>query len=500
MRLLKHREQIFHVSLVLLLVLLGSSCAGTPGSAGDVPSDARQVPDWTYETPEPSDGYTYFVGYADGPEGAQVQAMENATASLIAEIMRYIGVTISAESTATARSTLDSFEADLVQTVKQSSNNRVSGFQITDRFTLERDDGVSVYLLGRFETKELEAEKRRIASLFQERIDAVAVPEAKGRELMSAGAMVDAARSFVDAASAAASSSAENASIQFERNINSAREALSRISIEKLNDNLQAFPGQAFPEAFRARVHAEGIPQRSVAVLVGYQSRLANGRMTTRSTVVMTDEDGIVSFMHPAADFVGDANVSMRLDLGDATESLYGIPQRYASLTVALEDVIASKRISFDYTIVSRAREIPASIFIVDQGSDGSLSAGATAAALTRTLVSNGFSVSSVSLDPGLVASGNDAALAQAAAALPGNAERLIFGITRIVSIREDGTQKIAMVSAEIKVMEIESGRILYSAVRQIPAFAGTEAGAVDAARGQLGQNIIGEDLAASLP
>lgn len=500
MRLLKHREQIFHVSLVLLLVLLGSSCAGTPGSARDAPSDARQVPDWTYETPEPSDGYTYFVGYADGPEGAQVQAMENATASLIAEIMRYIGVTISAESTATARSTLDSFEADLVQTVRQSSNNRVAGFQITDRFTLEKDDGVSVYLLGRYETDELESEKRRIASLFQERIDAVAKPEAKGRELMSAGAMVDAARSFIEAASAAASSSAENAPIQFERNINSAREALSRISLEKLNDNLQAYPGQAFSEAFRARVHAEGMPQRSVPVLVGYQSRLANGRMTTRSSVVMTDNDGVVSFMHPVADFVGDASLSMRLDMGDATESLYGIPQRYASLAVSLEDIIASKRIAFDYTLISRAKEVPTSVFIVDQASDGTLSSGQTSTALTQTLVRNGFSVGTISLDPDIVASGNDSGIAQAAAALSGKAERLIYGITRVVSIREDGTQKIATVSAEIKVIEIASGRVLYSAVRQIPALAGSESGAVDAARRQLGQTIIGEDLAASLP
>jgi len=84
--------------------------------------------------------------------------------------------------------------------------------------------------------------------------------------------------------------------------------------------------------------------------------------------------------------------------------------------------------------------------------------------------------------------------------ALTGKADRFIYGTTRIAGIRADGNQKIATVSAEVKVVELSTGALLYSTVKQASTVAGNDEAAIEAARRQLGQKLIGEDLMGSLP
>lgn len=483
---------------ILALVLAG--CAGGPAAQGNQ-EGSTQAPAWAMETPPPSSGFTYFVGYADGPANGEVQATEAATAGLIAEIMRYIGVTITAESSATARSTLDSFQADLVQTVKQTSSNRVAGFQIAERFVQKKPNGVTVYILGKYNTKDLESEKKRIAAVFQEKVDAVAIPEAKGKELLAEGDVIGAVRQFIVAASAASGASIENAAIKFERNINNARETVALIKLEKLNDRLQTSPGAAFKEPFKARISSGGTAIAQAPIIVGYQSRLPNGRMTTKTARTLSGPDGLIAFNHPSPDFVGKAALTMRLDLSAEMEALYEVGDKYLSLVAGLEDAIADKRISFEYTVLSQAKNIPTAVFIVDTDLTGNMSVGTTGSALLQTLSANGFKVSVAPMAIDQIAGKDDSAILNAAQkTLAGRAERFAYGVSRIVSVKDDKTQKIVSVSVEVKVVELKSGSILYSAVKQVPGLGSTEREAMEAARRQLGQKTIGEDLAASLP
>jgi hypothetical protein len=481
---------------ILAALLALGACAGSPKKAAE-----PKAPDWTLETPAPKDGFTYFVGYADGPANGEAQATESATASLIAEIMRYIGVTITAESSATAKSTLDSYQADLVQTVKQTSTNRIAGFQVSEKFVAKRSAGVTVYILGRYSTKDLEGEKRRIAAVFQEKVDAVAIPEAEGKALLAAGDAIGAARKFIAAAAAAAGSDVDNASIRFERNIQNAKEALAKVSLAKLNDRLEAAPGGVFSAPFKAAVKSDGVPAGNVSLQVGYQYKLANGRMGTKTATAVSSADGTIAFEHPSPDFVGKGTLTMRLDLSAALEPLRGVSSKYTSMVAGLEDEIASKRISFEYAVVSKAREISTAVLIVDADSQNALSVGTTTSALLQTLTGNGFKVRSASLAPDAVAGKDDASvLASAKASLSGQAERFVYGTTRVVSVRDDQGQKIATVSAEVKVVELSTGRMLYTSIKQTPAVAPTEKEAVDAARRLLGQKNLGEELAAQLP
>lgn len=484
---------LYPIASVLLGAVLAISCAGGPS--------ASKVPGWTLQTPAPDAVNTYFVGYADAGAGQVVQATDAATASLIAEIMRYIGVTITAESSATAKASLDSFQADIVQTVKQSSTSRVAGFQVAEKFVGQRKEGVTVYILGRYETKALEAERKRIAALFQEKIDAVAKPEAEGKQLLASGDAIGAARKFIEASVAASGSDIENSAIKFERNLNAAKSAVASLSFERLNDKLQAASGASFPEPFRARIRTGGGPVGGAPITVSYQAKLPNGRMTTRNAPAQSGPDGMVSFLHPAPDFVGKATLTMRLDLSAATEPLLGVPDRFRSMVAGLEDEIASKRVAFEYTVLSAARGIPMAVLIVDLDESGSGAAGTTSSAFVSALAANGFSVSPAPMNADSVAGKDDSSvLAAARAALAGRAQRFAYGASRVASVRDERGQKIVTVSAEVKVVELETGRILYSTVKQASAVAANERQAADSARRQLGQKTIGEDAAANLP
>jgi hypothetical protein len=469
------------------------SCASAP--------EAKKAPSWTLQTPAPDATYTYFVGYADGGAGQTVQATDAATAGLLAEIMRYIGVTITSESSATAKATLDSFQADIVQTVKQSSTSRVAGFQVAEKYVASRKDGVTVYLLGRFETRALEGERKRIAAVFQEKIDAVARPEAEAKALLAAGNVAGAAKKFIEAAVAASGSDIENSSIKVERNLNAAVGAVAQISLTKLNDRLQAYVGGSFPEPFKILVRSDAGPVPGVPVLVSHQAKLPNGRLATRTVSLTSGTDGVVSFVHPTPDFVGKATLTARLDLSAATEPLYGVPEKYKSLVAGLEDEIAAKRVAVEYSVVSKARSVPTAVLVADLDAAGTAAVGTTSSAVVSVLAGNGFVVSSAPLAAEAVVGKDDAAvLAAARDGLGAGVERFAYGVTRIVSVRDDNGQKIATVSSDVKVVELSSGRMLYSAVRQASAVSSNERQAVDAARRQLGQKAIGEDMASSLP
>ena len=492
---LSMRNTVLRFAAALISVSL-FSCAGAPPQTAAVPT----APSWTLETPEPDATYTYFVGYADG-EG-DGSATEAASATLVAEILRYIGVTISADSTATARSTLDSFQADLVQTVKQTSTSRVAGFQISEKHIAERKaGGVTVYILGRYATADLNAEKRRIAGIFQEKLDAVAIPEAEGDAFLAEGDSVAAARKFIQAAAAASGSDVENAAIKFERNVNKAKNAVSLVALEKLADHLETSPRVPFASPLKAAVISAGRPLAAVPILVGYQARLSNGKMTTRTTSVISDSAGLVLFDHPAPDFVGPATLTMRLDLSSSTEAFTGLSARHAAMVAGLEDEIAAKRVSFAYAVTSAARSIPTAVVIADADADGALSVGTTTSALLQVFAKNGFIAFAAPMAAeGIVGADDAAILAAARAALAGKAQRLAWGTTRVVSVKDDSGKKVATVSAEIKVAELATGRLLYSSVKQVPALGSTEREAADAARRALGLKTIGEDLAASLP
>lgn len=487
----------YAVSALALLLL--AACVSTPAQT--------KAPEWALTTPPPDGTYTYFVGYSADPGGDAAKATEGATANLLSTIMNYIGVKITVDSSATARASYDSYQADIVQTVKTQSTNRLAGFMVKDRHQIKEKGGrVTVYILASYITKDLEAEKTRIKKLFQEQIDAVAVPEGRGQSQEAEGRYFEAVQSYIEAAVAASGADIDNADIKLERNVNNARRVLQRLRFVTSGPAPTANLGKPFSGPFSARlVYGEndsgpGIP--GAEAYVTYQVRQTSGRLTGKTERAVSDSRGVFAFTPPPPNFVGRAKLVMRLNLDSSLSLLDKFPVRFDAYRSALEDELRGRTAEFEYTVASIAKDVATGIALVDLDETGAAIASSQAqAGLLEALIRERFKAQAAPLDAGLLAGGDDAAiLAAAQRAYRSRFGRIVAGVARIESVRKDGSSFLVSVRATVKCWDLATGDILYSADKAYTGVGSDEAAARRASLLQLGRDSLGRDLMANLP
>jgi hypothetical protein len=471
-------------------LLFACGTAPKPASAQEAP------PAWVLNPPEPDTQYMYFVGSGESKTGSMTEGEEFARGALIDEIMRYLGVRISSETTATARASLESYQADVVQTLKSTSAGRVVGLEIAERWITRREGRTGVFLLARYNRTELAKEKRRLEELFREKIEAVSGPEAEGRELEGRGELYQAALRYLEAAAAASKSDLENADIKFERNMNQAREAVRRIGLVKLNDNLKVYVGQEFPSGFKLKVVAGSSASdpgvAGVALRLSFKEMAASGRLSTRSQRAKSGEDGGLSFAPPPPGFVGPENLTAALDLDEALEALQEVPDRLYPQVEALEELARGKSVRFAYESLSLAGTIPTGIAVFDLDATGNpITMTETAAGLLGELGKAGFTVVSLPVAAAQVAGRPDnQVIADLAAGYQGQVQRAIFGAARIADTVQEGQTIIIQVSGSVKVVDLASGKVLLSVNKSKRAQGSSPSAALSTAFKKLGEDL----------
>jgi hypothetical protein len=484
-----------------LFALVLAGCASAPPTAEATPA---QPPEWVLNPPEREGGHTFFTGSGSSAGGDLAEAEEIARLGVLDEIMRYLGVRITSETTATAKASLDSFEADLVQQLKQTSSGRVAGLEIAQRWVQDRGEAVTVYLLVRYNTNDLEKEKRRLEEVFREKVAAVSGPEEEARTLEGEGQYYRAALRYIEAAAAAFKSDLENAEIKFERNLNQAREALRRIALVKLNDNQQGFLGQELPEPFRLKVVAgssagdPGIP--GAAVRVVYKELRSSGREAVRTQQIKSDADGEAVFTHPVLESVGEGEVTMSLDLAEALEALEDVPDRLYPQVEALQDLALAKKVTFAFESVSRAAGIPTGVAVFDLDASGNpIALTETSAGLLDKLGKAQFAVLPLAVAVGGIAGRPDAQVVDFLNRnFAGQVERAVFGTARISDHSQDGDYVIIQVTGTVKVADLATGRILLTVNKTKRAQGTNTASALAAAFKRLGED-IGDEVITKL-
>jgi hypothetical protein len=462
----------------------------------------EKIPDWVFETPKPDATSTYFVGQSSAQASA-AEVMDDATANLIAQIVQYLGVTVQVDTSATAKSTLDSYQADIRQSVTTEASGRVSGFKVLQR-ALQSDSKsgrTSVYILASYATADLEKEKARIAAIFREREDAVAGPESEADFLESQSRLYEAVLRHIDAADAAARSGIDNADVKLTRNLAKANALLGKLHFVQVGLAPRPYVGNIFDAPFRVRLVADDLGLQGVpgaSLFVSYQ-RMQGSRVVFHTEQAVTDADGYLVFSPPPPDFVGKARLDVRLDFQSASDLLDGLPLDYAATVAALESGFSSVSIEIPYAVLSYARNVSTALAIVDvdeggRASDGALTQSGLAEALTREK----FNLKPAGLPVSLVASGSDDAILAAAGAK--EYARLIYGSARIVRVRKDGNSYIAEAKASVKAVEVRSGSILYATERSVSAVGADAASARMAAWRSLGLTALASDLLAHLP
>jgi hypothetical protein len=475
-----------------LTAALLAACGSSPK-----PASAQETPPaWVLNPPEADAQYMFFVGSGESKTGSMAEGEEFARGALIDEIMRYLGVRISSETTATARATLESYQADVVQTLKSTSAGRVVGLEIAERWVSRREGRASVYLLARYNKTELSKEKRRLEEIFREKLQAVSGPEAEGRELEGRGELYKACLRYLEAAAAAFKSDIENADIKFERNLNQAREAVRRIGLVKLNDNLKVYAGQEFPSAFKLKVVAGAAASDpgigGAALRVSYKELKASGRSSTRSQRVNSGADGAFSFLPPAPDFVGTETLTMALDLDEALEALQEVPDRLYPQVEALEELVRGKSVRFTYESLSPAGTIPTGLAVFDLDATGSpITMTETSSGLLGELGKAGFKVVPLPVGAAEVAGRpDDQVISALSAGYRGQVERVIFGTGRIADTVQEGQTLIIQVSGTVKVVELASGKVLLAVNRTKRAQGSNVSAALSTAFKKLGEDL----------
>jgi hypothetical protein len=485
------------VSVLAAITLILASCASVPAQG--------KAPDWIFTTPKPDASNTYFVGSASDATGDVAAATNDAAANLMSSITQYIGVKINVVSDAEAKASLDSYSAKIKSTVTSSSQNQVSGFSVKERFvqTDKKTKRVTVFVLAAYATADLVKEKARIAEMIARAIEAVEGPEREGNALLAQNRGYEAVRKFVEAAVAASGSTIDNADVYFERDINEARSALSRIRFDtSASTGYKGFVGQEFTQPFKAKLvagedaSAPGIP--GALVQLSYQ-RKSGTRLVSKTESVMTDAAGAVNFTPPAPDFVGKAKFNLRLDFQSTIELLDKIPEKSAAYRDSLAAELKSKIVDVPYEVVSNARGASLAVAILDLDESGEAVGTLAQAGLIDTLLREKFNVKGVAISKDAITAMDEAAVI-AAVSVAGKYERVAFGTARIESIRKDGANYLAAGKATVKVLDIASGRVLYSVERGVTGFGPSEKAARAATYRELGLNAIGKDMLSNLP
>ncbi|MCK5152811.1 MAG: hypothetical protein KAQ93_00505 [Spirochaetales bacterium] len=476
------------------------SCASSPG-----PANENKLPSWVTMPPADTSDTVYFIGAGSNPDGDAAMARTLAGADVVSSITRFLGVKVSSDTTVTAKDTLEKFTSTLDQTIRETSSAQIGDFKIVESFTDKDGSTVNVYLLGSYNKKALLKEQARIKAVFAEQRAAISGPEAEGDSLVASSAFFGAAVKYVEAASAASSSDVDNAVIKFERNMNKARKAIASINLYALNDNLNAFIKQPFNEPFKLKITGtpgiDGKVLAGVPVRITYKIVRANGRKTIKSESIVTDPNGLVSFVRPPANFVGIERITMALDLSASLETLEDVPDNLYAQLESLEQMVNSKKIGFTYSVISRAKEIATAVMIIDQDNSGaSTGKTETTSGILEVLTSEGFSIRSIDVDTDILSLGDESIINFIAKKYSGRFERLVFGTVGISDFQKDGDRFTVKVSGDIKVADLSSGEIIYTSGNRFKSAMGSNAAsAMSAAFKQFGK-VVGESMANNLP
>ncbi len=473
-------------SLVALALLAG--CAGGP-----TPASGQAPPDWVLKRPADDSAYFYFVGSGTSSKGDLNEARAAATGEVLAEIMRNIGVTVTSDTQATARGSLNDFQASVEQAVRQTGTARVAGLDIRETWTDQRKKpAATVHILARYQRGELLKEKQRIEALFRERLDAVDAPEREGDRLAGLGRSFEAAIQHMSAATAALDPAVDNAEIKFKRNLDKAKADIERISLVKLNDGLKGKAGQPLPEPLRLKVSSGDQVVPEAGLQVTYQeANQATGQRRFKTEQAKTDAAGVAEFMHPVPNFVGDSTVVFSLDLAKYTDALASAPRGALRDQVdGLEALIASRKATFRLSVESSAGAVAMGLLFLDFDSNGGL-VGMTESAGAAQTTLTGYSIRNLTFSPAEVAGKNSNDLMALVKSRYGSQiQRLVLGQVRISEIGPRSGRIFAKAAADLQVFDLSTGAVLQSASREKLSMGATNMAAQSQAFRDIGRDL----------
>lgn len=507
-------KNIFPAFILLGFLISGLGCVSSPASpaaqdsesAGlkeieKVEKSSQKAPDWFFKTPEEDKTYKYFVGSGMSKTRNVAEAEDDAVRDLVDTILMYLGIEVTSETEAMGIGSIDEFKTEIKQVVTSKSTAQFSGFEIMEKLPHETEDGLLIYILARYNKKDLEAEKMKIQKEIEEKYKAISLPEEEGKDLASRGSYYQAAIKFIQAADAAGNEKVANAQIKFERNINQAMDAIERINLIPLSGYIEGFVAQELPDTFDIKVVSggsetdRGVP--GVNIRISYKTYNAGKtRLNIKSISRKTDDNGRLSFAHPVPEFTGSEKVTMILDFDEHLEILNDVPGKWYDAVDALEELILSKKAVFEFKVISNARNIDTGIVIIDLNEfNEPVSGSKTGPVVLQALSSQQYKVRNINATPeDILERGDFDIIRRLSGEFGDSVKRVIYGTARILEISEDNGQYFVKTSATVQVVNLSTEEILLSVVKSANGMGKTEENAANDSFRRLG-TAIGKDI-----
>ena len=488
------------VSALLAVALVAAGCVGTSAFRG------RRVPEWVLAPPSASDEAEFFVAAGSDSAGDLAAAEETAGYALLTRINQALGVDVTVLSTGEARSSLDSYEINLVQQVTQRGDGRIAGLRIADRHVLREGDRVTVYLLGEYERAAFDREATARRAFEQAREELLLDPERRADASRAAGDIGAAVEYYLQAAVAASRARDDGLRIApavLERALQRAVDLTRGLAMEAVSGP-GATPAGSIPAApvvFKLTVTDAGRVRPVAGAPVEVSYREARGsRVTVRTQVLASDADGLVRFAHPAVTMIGELTVTARLDLSRVGALLRELPLELRADREAVEAGFVNARAVHRFVGLSRAREIPTALLVVDTDALGSaMPASRAGDGMSQALTEAGFRLVPIDLDGrALLGKTTAEAILWLQRSAPAEVRRVIFGVTELAEFESrDGA--MARVAGTVTVVDLSSSTILATVSGVKNARSTTAERALTTAFMQLGVD-LGRALAVVLP
>ena len=492
------------IVLIICISFFGSCTSVPEGSNSTV--GTQKKPEWVENPPASSDNTVYFTGSgtADEEKGL-AHAERNAVESVIDSIIDRLGVRVDDSTTIKAQDTLNKYISRLKEALSTAVDETGSAVYIADRYIEKKDNTITVFLLAAYNRGALQKERETVWKVFFEHEEAVVKVEQKGNALYKEGYFYQAAVAYLEAAAQAFTSSIHNSDLVVRTNLRKAADSVRRIEITTENNNLATKVGVPFQSPFLAKVtNGRNGPDSALAempIVVTYRKLSDDGELETVREYIQTSAQGIAAFYRPAPHFVGSEMLTMQIDLSMHLEPLQGLTGGLAGEIAALEEVVRSKEVVFQYTSLSRAKEIPTGILIIETDRAGTPQASNDAAVgVMERLSAAGFRVEL--LPPSSLAVqklDHEQIVNRAKDQFSGRIERLIYGVCGISNFSDANGMYTVEVTGTVTAVDFKTGRVVYSGTNSKRSRGSNIRTAISVAFKGLGQE-FGEVMIEELP
>jgi len=431
---------------IIVLTILMFSCASTSESE-------NIIPDWFSNPPSDNKESKYYT--------VSVQA------SIFEDIEELAGITfynnfVNSIGLSEQESQLEDFAEFRDEIVGLFKGGEVAGFTLIEKQINPLGTEDILYALIELKLDNLEEIEDTIAEVLRSGLSSSLFSD-EAEEHIRNGDIYKGTLSYIKAALESAESS--NFFIT-DKNLSSAIEQLENITMEKNQSpqTLSVGKNGIFSAVLNSGAVTDSSVWNDVSVKVSFRDRKKGSVIGDRFAQLRSDETGLISFVHPSPGFTGEGRVFMELDLFRDTGSLKSLEENHREKLEELKKTVEEISVLFDFDIVSSAPFVPTGILIIDADFlRKPLDSGNMAEGLMKGLNDAGFSVSLLQSDSKSILDLTEPEfLRDLPYMVDSDIKRVIFGVAQIVDFDDSAAGFTVVTEAEIQVINLDSGEILF--------------------------------------